>query len=105
MNNYSYHEQVEAAIRATVFHSPTTYSWFGKLSQRLPSTVKRALTPQTARNYLLFILQSQLYSDFYCQGFAVPARQEAIGLLPIGMTPFVRIRVGKTRCAGEVPAV
>ena len=88
MNNYR--EQVAAAIQATVFHSPTTYSWFGKLSERLPSSVKRALTPQTARNYLLFSLQLQLYSDFYCRGFAAPAKQETPGTPRVGMTPFVQ---------------
>src|SRR4029453_13109202 len=57
---HDYRTHVEAAIRATVFHSPTTYSWFGRPSQKLSLTVKRALTTQTARSYLLFLLQSQL---------------------------------------------
>jgi HopA1 effector protein family len=85
-----YHEQLEAAIRATVFHSSTTYSWFGKRSPKLPSSVRRALTPQTARNYLLFSLQSRLYEDFYCQGFATPDDKEGPKLrMSAGMTPFV----------------
>src|SRR5262249_9714299 len=60
MNVYRTH--VEAAIRATVFHSPTTFSWFGQPSPRLVPAVTRALTPQTARHYVLFLLQSQLYT-------------------------------------------
>jgi HopA1 effector protein family len=70
MNNYLL--QVEAAIKATVFHSSTTYSWFGKVSEQLPPRIKRALTPKTARGYLLYNLESQLYSDFYLRSFAAP---------------------------------
>jgi hypothetical protein len=84
-----YIEQVENVIRAVAIHSPTSYSWFGKQSQRLSSTIKRALTPKTARDYLLFSLQSQLYNDFYCQGMVVPASRGAVGLPAMGMTPYV----------------
>ncbi|GAC1349480.1 MAG: hypothetical protein NVSMB27_23020 [Ktedonobacteraceae bacterium] len=87
MNDYS--EQVEAAIRATVFHSPTSYSWFGKQSWPLTPTIKRALTPQTERNYLLFNLQSQLYTDFYSPGLAMPTARETAVRPVTGMTPFV----------------
>ena len=73
MNDYR--KQVEAAIRATVFHSPTNYSWFGNQSWALTPAIKRALTPQTARNYLLSNLRSQLYTDFYCPGLAMPTAQ------------------------------
>ncbi len=87
MNDYRKH--VEAAIRATVFFSPTSYSWFGKQSWSLSPAIKRALTPQAARNYLLFNLQSQLYTDFYCPGQATPtARETAIDPMT-GMTPLV----------------
>jgi hypothetical protein len=86
----SYREHIEAAIRATVFHSPTAYSWFGNLSPRLAPAIKRVLTSQTARNYLLLNLQLQLYRDFYCAGAAAPPEQEAVGLPAMGMTPFVQ---------------
>lgn len=86
-----YHKKVEAAIRATRIHSPTIYSWFGKRSPRLPLAVKRAFTPQTARSYLLSSIQFQLYSNFYCQGFATPVRSEAAGFLVLaGYTSFVQ---------------
>jgi hypothetical protein len=87
---HDYRTHVEAAIRATVFHSPTTYSWFGRPSQKLSLTVKRALTTQTAPSYLLFLLQSQLYTDLYCQGFAAPSQREAASLpVATGMPLFV----------------
>jgi hypothetical protein len=86
MNNYQ--RQVEAAIQATVFHSRTKYSWFGKQIQQLPPAIKRVLTPNTARTYLLFNLQSQLYIDFYCRGFALPARQSADSLYVPANTMF-----------------
>jgi hypothetical protein len=84
-----YREQIAASIRATHFHSATAFSWFGKLSPRLPLAAKRAFTPQTSRSYLLYNLQFQLYSDLYCRGYAAPARLEGVGIPAIGITPFV----------------
>lgn len=70
----TYRNHLRDAVEATVIHSPTMYSWFKKRSPKFPQSVRRALTPQTARDYLHFALQSQLYNDFYCPGFAQPAR-------------------------------
>jgi hypothetical protein len=72
-----YREQIEAVIRATAIQSGTTYSWFGKRSPRIPAAARRAITAKTARNYLLFNLQTQLYRDFYVHGF--PVREEMPG--------------------------
>lgn len=69
-------DQVVSAIRATRIHSLTSYSWFDEMSPRLPKNIKIALQQKNSHNYLLFMLQSQLYSDFYCRGFAVPAREQ-----------------------------
>jgi hypothetical protein len=80
---------VEAVAGALAFHSPTTFSWFGKMSPRLTAEVSRALTPKTARDYLLYNLQTQLYGDFYCQGIATPSKAEIGGVPILGMTPFV----------------
>jgi hypothetical protein len=63
-----YIEQVRISISETVFHSPTSYSYFGNESPRLAPRVKRVMTPRTARNYLLYQLQSHLYSEFYIRG-------------------------------------
>jgi hypothetical protein len=83
--------KVEAAIRATVFYSPTEYSWFGRHSEQLSPTIKRALTSETARSYLLYTLQSQLYADFYCRGIAMPVRQGTGGhSVPASTLSFVR---------------
>lgn len=86
-----YRQQVETAVRAAVLHSPTSYSWFGRRNQSLSRSVKRALTARTARNYLLFHLQMQLYADFYRQGFAAPASGDAMGPPALGRTPFVEL--------------
>jgi len=85
----NHRRQLEEAIRAIRLHPPINYSWFGKRSAQLAPRVTRLLTPETARNYLLFNLQLQLYNDFYCRGFASPSYQAAIGLPPVGKTPFV----------------
>jgi HopA1 effector protein family len=71
-----YRSQLREAIRAAVVHSPTTYSWFGLSSPRLPARVERALTPKTARDHLLHTLRSRLYSDFYVKGRAAPSGWE-----------------------------
>jgi cell division protein ZapA (FtsZ GTPase activity inhibitor) len=85
-----YLQLVEAAIQATEFHSPTTYSWFGRQPPRLPPAIRRVLTPDTARSYLLFNLQYQLYAEFYCQGFASPEGTEAPEFIaPVSAASFV----------------
>lgn len=61
-------EQVTTSVTETVFHSATSYSWRGHDSARLSPRIKRAMTPMTARNYILYQLQSQLYADFYILG-------------------------------------
>jgi hypothetical protein len=39
---------------------------------------------------LLYSLQSQLYTDFYCLGIPTPSRRDKIASLAKGYTPFVR---------------
>lgn len=85
----SHGKQVEEAIRAVVVHPRSSYSWFGKRSPQLTPKVRRLLTPGTARNYLLFNLQVQLYTDFYGRGFATPSSREAAGVPVRGRVPFV----------------
>lgn len=63
-----YIEQLRISISETVFHSPTSYSYFGNESPRLAPHVRRVMTPKTARNYLMYQLQSHLYNDFYIRG-------------------------------------
>ena len=82
-------EKARGAMEATVIHSATSYSWFGKRSDELPRSVLRALTPQTARSYLHYALQSQLYNDFYCAGGAQPWSRGHGSHVPAGRTPFV----------------
>jgi HopA1 effector protein family len=61
-------EHVRRSISQTIFHSPTAYSCFGVESPRLSPRITKAMTPRTARNYLLYQLQSHLYNDFYIRG-------------------------------------
>jgi Lanthionine synthetase C-like protein/HopA1 effector protein family len=70
-------EQIEGAIQATVFLSPSKYSWFGKPAPRLTAQFERALSKKAIQSWLLLALQGQLYSDFYCQGTATPSVTEA----------------------------
>src|SRR5689334_20779076 len=84
-----YRGQIAAVAQATTFPAPGAYTWFGVRSPRLPAGIRRALTPATARNYLLYQLQAQLYRDFYSAGGAVPGAPATTGPLLTGMTPFV----------------
>lgn len=84
-----YAEQIATAIRATTIHSPTTYSWYGQLSRRLSPSVIRSITPTSARKYLFFTLQLQLYEDFYSRGMAVPRVESPLNPASSGMTPFI----------------
>jgi hypothetical protein len=84
-----YVRQIESALRATRVESLATYCWFGKRAGSLPVLVRRSLTPGTARGYLLFQLQSQLYRDFYCRGSAQPALFAEVGIWASRATQFV----------------
>lgn len=68
-----YQLQVREVIRATHFHSAGSFSWFGERSYRLSARVRRSLTSHAARGYLLFTLQHQLYTSFYCTAGASPS--------------------------------
>src|SRR5260370_41353266 len=84
-----YRAQVDSALRAIGIHSPTVYLWFGKRSPRLTGTAEKILTEKNARDYLNFVLQSRLYTDFYCQGTAVPSRVSSAVPVAAAFTPFV----------------
>jgi len=85
------HLHVEAALHATTILSPTRFSWFGRPVSQLPATVRRALGPRAARDYLQFRLQSTLYANLYCHGSATPGYGHiADGLGPArATTPLV----------------
>ena len=90
MHVTGYKEKIEEVVRATHIHSSTTFSWFGVKSPHLTPSVRDALDPETARLYLLYNLQTRLYTDFYCKGYAARSRSET-GLSPLsGATPFVK---------------
>ena len=69
--NAQYIAQLESVVRAVNIYSTTSYAWFGVPLPKLPDNVRRSFTPTTARNYLLYNLQSRLYDSFYCTGSAV----------------------------------
>jgi hypothetical protein len=70
-------QHVRAAVQATVIHSPSVFSWFGKRPRPIPQRVRRVLPPTVLRSYLVATLQEQLYTHFYCRGYAAPLRWEA----------------------------
>jgi hypothetical protein len=62
---------MEGAIDAVAIRSANSFTWFGQPSVRLRAAVERALTPKMIREFLVYNLQLQLYSGFYCRGAAV----------------------------------
>ena len=82
-------EQVQSAIQATGFHSRGTYSWFGRPSPRLTAHFERVLSKKFLQKWLLSTLQSQLYSDFYCQGTAMPTMKESSALAHPSVGSFI----------------
>jgi len=95
-----YREQIESAIQATVFHSPTKYSWFGKPSPRLTAHMERAMGRKAIQGWIFLTLESQLYSDFYCQGTATPAVVEPNGLARVNASEFIDELSGSNCGAG-----
>jgi HopA1 effector protein family len=65
------------ALRAMRVTSAMTYAWFGRRSPPLPRSVVMALSPDTAREYLVGLLGTELYRSFYTQGRPVPVNPDA----------------------------
>lgn len=70
--NGAYREIVAGAVDAVTLLSPTSFAWFGRPVGALPEEVEQAMDADSARAYLLYTLQHQLYADCYCRGHAAP---------------------------------
>jgi hypothetical protein len=84
-----YVRQLEAAVAAISIHSPSAFTWFGKRIDTLSGRARRGMTPATARSYLVFALQHQLYADFYCSGSPMPREETPRPLVNPGELRFV----------------
>jgi hypothetical protein len=58
-----------AALSSLRIRSPTSYSWCGTVSAPVAPEVERAMTPEVAREFLVYQLQQEMYGNFYCRGF------------------------------------
>jgi Lanthionine synthetase C-like protein/HopA1 effector protein family len=67
-------EQLEGAIRATVFDGRNGYSWFGRPCPRLTPRARQVLGERAFHKWLFSQLRWQLYGAFYCQGIATVAQ-------------------------------
>ena len=81
--------RVGAALRALEVHNRTEFSWRGERSQRLSRNVAAALTPETARAFLVSSIQETLYTDFYVRGGVHPGQSKASNADVPGRTEFV----------------
>lgn len=66
------------AVSAVEIVSSTGYRWLGALASQLPAEIKRHLSAEAARGYLLRMIESRLYDACYCQGrpIAVTGREQ-----------------------------
>lgn len=94
-----YIEQVNAAIEATTFVSPSRILWFGAPALSGPSGRIRSVLPVGLdRACLLTGLQALLYQSFYCQGEATPSSPELNHpSMPAEIAPFVQ-RLSEANC-------
>lgn len=83
-------ELLDGVLGAVTVHSPVSFSWFGKRTGDLPAKTQKSMSPATRRDYLTHHLQSRLYGDFYCRGFAAPPDEAPQRWSPPGLTPFVQ---------------
>ena len=65
-------DQIEDAVRATVFHSATVFSWYGKREKAIPRKTRATLSAEGLRNVVLSRLKTRLYTSFYSKGAATP---------------------------------
>lgn len=85
-----YLQQLKTTVQATVLLPSSTFSWFGKRSQPLPSKLRKFFTSEALKNVLLVTLQEKLYTNFYCKGYAASLDwQEYYSKRPTGVKPFV----------------
>jgi len=67
-----YYKDIESAIKAVEFQSPISYSWLGEKCFLVPRSMRKTYNPEIIDKYLLVHLESILYSQFYCRGYAAP---------------------------------
>jgi HopA1 effector protein family len=86
----AYREAVEQAVAATTVLSSTAFAWFGAPQQALAERSAAAMDATAARAYLVYALQTRLYTSFYCLGAASPDGFDAAAPTPrLGPSPFV----------------
>jgi HopA1 effector protein family len=91
-----------SALAALQVRSPTSYSWCGTTSRPLAPEVETAMSPEVAREFLLYQLQQELYNNFYCRGFPVPGEDRPGRLKPLGSPAFVARLVAANRGRGSL---
>ncbi|HXM86595.1 MAG TPA: T3SS effector HopA1 family protein [Solirubrobacteraceae bacterium] len=79
-----------AALRAVQVRSATSYSWCGAVSAPLDPQIESAMTPEVAREFLVYQLQQELYGSFYCRGFPAPGSGRTATVSPaVNSSAFV----------------
>jgi class II lanthipeptide synthase len=76
-----YRETIAAALAAAHVRSATSFAWFGAVHGDLPA---QDLDDETARQYLRYLLQNELYMRFYCSGGPVAATSRSPRWMPPG---------------------
>ena len=85
----AHREALERAVAATTVLSPTAFAWFGVPQHALAERSAAAMDATAARAYLVYALQTRLYTSFYCLGGASPDGFDAAPAPQLGPSPFV----------------
>jgi hypothetical protein len=78
-----------AALAQLRIRSPISYSWCGATSAPIARGAERAMSPEVAREFLLYQLQQELYANFYCRGFPTPGEPGRERFTALGPATFV----------------
>ncbi len=97
----AHREAVEQVLAATTVLSPTAFAWFGAPQQPLAQRSAAAMDATAARAYLVYALQSRLYTSFYCLGAASPDGFDPAPTHRLGPSPFLWALSQANRGAGS----
>lgn len=92
-------DQITDATAAVEILSPTRYRWLGESAPPLRAEVKRRLSTEEVREWLLLMIESRLYDAWYCQGRPVAVTGREHRALAHGSAQFVAA-LSEANCGG-----
>jgi hypothetical protein len=85
-----YLKGISSALQATAVVSPTRFTWFGQMSPPIRGHLLKTLSAQRQRSFLLDLLQSKLYTHYYCLGVAQPSDTSHVAVSAADRASFLQ---------------